>query len=77
MDFNNDRISKYILSYIPDNSTNRPKYGKIFTHINHPIFSSARTEIVEYCDALITIGGGEGTVDSIDKAKGFLQNFGI
>jgi hypothetical protein len=53
-----------------ENDSRMPDHGRIVRMPSTIIsWTQERTEAVEYSDALIIVGGGRGTIDSMEKAR--------
>ncbi|MCB0639889.1 MAG: hypothetical protein KDC54_24875 [Lewinella sp.] len=68
LDYDAQRIKRHLTYYLPDKLEEHPPYGIVRRFQTPDYWASERTLAVAFCDALMVIGGGRGTADSMEKA---------
>ena len=61
-------LKQNLLFYLPERSQDSPDFGMVRRFESPKYWSDERTALLLYCDLVLAIGGGRGTVDCIQKA---------
>lgn len=61
-------VKKHLLFLLPDTEKEIPTIGRVKKYSKKKWYSQQRTYLIQSVDAVLTIGGGKGTYDSIERA---------